>query len=912
MKIFIKTFLFISAISFFNVNLFAEKFIVSNVSEINSAMANVQAGDSIIMANGVWINSKIIFHANGNSGSPIYLLAETPGKVVLTGSSTLRIAGNYLTVEGLFFKDGYSGSGAVVEFRNSNIQSNYSRLTNCAIINYNPDDKDTDYKWISLYGTHNRVDHCFIKGKTHSGTTLVVWLDGNPNYHLIDHNYFGSRPDLGYNGGETIRVGTSDWSMYDSYTTVEYNYFEECDGEIEIISNKSCENTYRYNTFYKCAGTLTLRHGNRCQVYGNYFFGAFKANTGGVRIIGEDHKVYNNYFTQLSGSGYSSALTMVNGVENSPANRYFQVKNAIVAFNTFVDNKHTITIGAGKSSEQSLPPKNCIVANNIVKTSYSPIIIYTDQPDSLTWQSNLMFGANLGITKPDGIKIEDPKLHFVEDDLWKLQNDSPAIDSSKGNFDFISDDFDGQLRDNLPDIGSDEYSNQPIIRHPVGADSVGITWMGLINFNPRLKKVQAGTDSLLNAITSANAGDIIELVSDGGNYSNTADINISIPITIRASKNSFNRPVVTNTNQSQSSKSIFVINDGGELNLQGIELDGMSNSLKPAKYLIRTSDQPMQHLYKLIVDNCFFKNIISGAEGNFFRAYPGTIADSIKFNNSLFTNCGKEGIRLKDESGGGGKFNANYFEAANCTFWNIPQEAIYIYGGDNNPVTAGPLVIINHCTFYNCGNSNSSIINLSDVDDAQIKNSILAGSPGNNYSIWLDGSTASISYSDTINIGAFQLRRNAFVGTRLLGNEPLFTDAENDNFLLQTNSSLLGQASDWRAMGDLRWDPTITSFREQINKINPSEFLLQQNYPNPFNPTTKIRYTIPSVGMAMPSVQLKIYDVLGNGVATLLNREQSAGNYEINFNAAGLPSGVYYYTLTVNNFIQTKKMILIK
>ena len=148
-----------------NINLFAEKKFVSNVSEINSVLATIQPGDSIVMKDGVWIDSKIIFTANGNLENSIYLTAETPGKVVLTGTSTLRIAGDYLVVEGLFFKDGHSSSGAVVEFRNSGIESNYSRLTNCAIVNYNPADKNTDYKWISLYGTHNRVDHCYIQGQ---------------------------------------------------------------------------------------------------------------------------------------------------------------------------------------------------------------------------------------------------------------------------------------------------------------------------------------------------------------------------------------------------------------------------------------------------------------------------------------------------------------------------------------------------------------------------------------------------------------------------------------------------------------------------------------------------------------------------------------------------------------------------
>ncbi len=889
-----------------NSKILAKAVYVTNASEIKTALTTVQPGDSIVMADGIWIDSHIIFAANGTLDAPIYLIAETPGKVVLTGTSTLRIAGDYLTVDGLFFKNGYSSSGAVVEFRNSGTESNYSRLTNCAIVDYNPSDKNTDYKWISLYGTHNRVDHCYIKGKKHSGTTLVVWLTNHPNYHLIDHNYFGYRPELGFNGGETIRVGTSDWSMYDSYTTVEYNYFEECDGEIEIISNKSCENTYRYNSFVRCAGSLTLRHGNRCYVYGNYFDGSFKSNSGGVRIIGEDHKVFNNYFTHLSGSGYHSALSVVNGVVNSPLNRYFQVKNAIIAFNTFVDNKYTVTIGAGKSSEQSLPPKNCVIANNIIKTSYSPIVTYTDTPDSLTWEGNIIFGANLGITNPGGIKIEDPKLFFAEDSLWRIESSSPAKDSAVESFNFVTEDFDGQKRDNLPDIGADEFSLQPIIRHPIGPDSVGIDWMKLVSFNPYLKKVQAGPDSLINAINSANPGDILELTTDGGNYSNSSDINISIPLTIRAAQGLTNKPVITNNNSSNSARSVFVIQNGGSLNLNGVELDGLGNTSTPAKYLIRTSDQPMISHYKLIVDNCLLKDVNIGADGNFFRAYPETFADTIKFVKSLLTNSGKEGIRIKDESSNSGNYDVKYFEAENCTFWSIPKEAIYIYGGDSDPNTPGPNVKINHCTFNNCGNSNASIVYCKDVDNAQVINCIFSNSKNNSFSVGLDGSSASISYSDTINVGLFQLDRGAVSGTRILGVAPGYLDTANANFKLSSSSPLLGQASDWKAIGDLRWDPTITSVEKKNNII--TDFSLKQNYPNPFNPSTTIEYSIPKESY----IVLQIFDIKGSLIETLDEGMKSQGKYKKSWNPKNLASGIYFYTLRTNSQIITTKMLYLK
>ena len=102
---------------------------------------------------------------------------------------------------------------------------------------------------------------------------------------------------------------------------------------------------------------------------------------------------------------------------------------------------------------------------------------------------------------------------------------------------------------------------------------------------------------------------------------------------------------------------------------------------------------------------------------------------------------------------------------------------------------------------------------------------------------------------------------------------------------------------------------------ENINKIIPASFSLEQNYPNPFNPTTKIRYSIPaSLNSSKEGnfTQLKVYDLLGNEIITLVNKEQQPGNYEVNFNGTSLASGIYFYTIRIGSFVSTKKMVLLK
>jgi Secretion system C-terminal sorting domain len=105
------------------------------------------------------------------------------------------------------------------------------------------------------------------------------------------------------------------------------------------------------------------------------------------------------------------------------------------------------------------------------------------------------------------------------------------------------------------------------------------------------------------------------------------------------------------------------------------------------------------------------------------------------------------------------------------------------------------------------------------------------------------------------------------------------------------------------------------SVEDESTMQSPVAFNLYQNYPNPFNPSTTIKYTIPTVtlsGVEGSRVQLKVYDILGNEVATLVNEEKPAGSYEVDFDANRFSSGVYFYKLQSGSFVETKKMILLR
>jgi len=172
----------------------------------------------------------------------------------------------------------------------------------------------------------------------------------------------------------------------------------------------------------------------------------------------------------------------------------------------------------------------------------------------------------------------------------------------------------------------------------------------------------------------------------------------------------------------------------------------------------------------------------------------------------------------------------------------------------------------------------------------------------------------------TYYVGAFATSgNNLFAGTEQNG---VFLSSDNGGSWLDVNNGLTNYYVGALAIsgtylfagtsGDGVWrrplSEMITSVRETSGNELPSEYELVQNYPNPFNPSTKINYQIPELSF----ITIKVYDVLGNEITTLVNEEKPVGNYEVEFNASILPSGVYFYKLRAGNFVETKKMLLMK
>ena len=360
----------------------------------------IVAGDTIVWRKGTYADVQFSLNTKGTSSKPVVLTGEQGGEVVFTGKSSVSVTGEWIVVENLWWKDP-SKTPITVEKGSSNVV-----VSECAITGYNTSESTKDYKWVSIYGSGNTVRNCYFADKRNMGTLLVVWMEDNLiSNHTIENNYF-SRPhsiDDGANGQETIRIGTSDYSLEPANCTVRGNYFYKCSGETEIVSNKSCGNLYEANLFRASEGVLTLRHGNDCTVRGNYFLGDNASNTGGVRIIGERHLVENNYMENLRGSGYKTALCLVRGEKDAELSGYAQVRGAVVRNNTIVGCRYSMHVNYAGRDEQTEPVVESTITNNTIvckSSSDYAVYLYSSPAPSITWSGNKIYGG-----KQQGISL---------------------------------------------------------------------------------------------------------------------------------------------------------------------------------------------------------------------------------------------------------------------------------------------------------------------------------------------------------------------------------------------------------------------------------------------------------------------------------------------------------------------------
>ena len=419
--------IFLWVLAAFNPRVVADEFLLKPDMESEDLAKKISAGDEIVLTNGTWKDADLKFERlPGTERAPVVIRPQTPGSVVFTGTVNFRFSGTYVIVRDFVFRDTVGASDVVQLRTHSKRHAHNSRFTNCVFEQSPTAEVGIESRWLSVFGTHNRIDHCYFSGKRSRGTTMVVWVVEAPELHRIDHNHFGPRPELGRNGGETIRIGTSEVSEFESGCVVEDNYFHACDGEAEIVSNKSCGNTYRRNWFENCAGALTMRHGHKCLITDNVFRGHQKSGTGGVRIIGRSHRVIGNYFEGLRGDGSRASVCLMNGIPNYSLNSYAPVIQAELRDNTFVDCKVNIEMGYKAGKKQSAAPTRCVFENNAFLPVKWPVFRLHAEPVDATWNNNKHdLGSRVRDNEYINFERADLKFERSSDELLRPTAASP-------------------------------------------------------------------------------------------------------------------------------------------------------------------------------------------------------------------------------------------------------------------------------------------------------------------------------------------------------------------------------------------------------------------------------------------------------------------------------------------------------
>jgi poly(beta-D-mannuronate) lyase len=710
--------------------------IVSTLEELNKSIETAKAGDHIVMANGIWKDAEIKFQGEGTAEKPIVLRAQTDGKVFVEGVSNLEIGGKYLEVKGLFFRNGYSPTANVIAFRTSRKNvANHSKVTNCVILDFNNLERDRDNLWVQFYGKHNELSNCYIAGKTNGGPTVRVDLKGNQsirNYHKITNNHFGPRPRKGGPRGETIQLGSSFTSMSPSNTLIANNLFEECNGEVEIISSKTNFNIIKNNVFYKSEGSVVTRHGNYVQVDGNYFIGdGLNENYGGIRIINTGHWVTNNLFYNIKGKNFRSPIAIMNGIPKSPLNRYNQVTDVVVAYNTFVDSDSPWQFGVGtniaqaaflpKSEIRSARPLRTEVVNNVIYNSIgdsSPIVEH-DKADGVVFKSNVISNNGVEIANPHGLISRDLKLTDIGAGISVPISGYEDVEVYQGfDFEQIDKDLFGIERNTVNKIGA-IVNSKNVNANILDKTKYGATWYSneIKDKAPKIHRINNAKE-LVNKLKEAQSGDVLDLMD--GVYELSKSLVIDKSITLQSNGK------VEVLYKGAAKTPAMELHPYGKLTIKNIKLIGTHTQYAFASL----KEQMYNHFGLEVVDSEI-------SDFNYaLKVYKQSFAEEVTFKNAFISNC-ENGIELSEEINDKGDYNTEYLTIDNCHFDKVNQNVVDYYRGGYDESTIGGNLLVSNSTFTNCGanETNRILLNHRGIINVDISKNIFKKNPVQHVSI---------------------------------------------------------------------------------------------------------------------------------------------------------------------------------
>jgi poly(beta-D-mannuronate) lyase len=352
------------SLSFLTANVFAATSDVSSVEQLKAALERAQAGDHFVVADGSYtVDEAIKITGTGTAQQPIVIEARTVGGAEITGDANFRLEppAAYVVIKGFVFTNRSTNDKQGNMLIDAG--AHHCRVTR-NVFALKVEGRST---FLTVNGDDNEVDHNTFRDKNTEGQMLFVQGPGTDmaKRNWVHYNYFLDFHKGAPNNASGLHFGSSHRSMDPGFSIAEYNLFVRNVGENEgAICSKTTDAIYRFNTIIDST-ELSLRHGHRAQVYGN-----FMINSDGLRFFAHDHQIYSNYFENCR-----PAIAIGNGgatIPPGPLTSHQRPERVKVVYNTLVNNRANVQMSG---RENGLGSDDLVFENNIIQGGYQEVSI---------------------------------------------------------------------------------------------------------------------------------------------------------------------------------------------------------------------------------------------------------------------------------------------------------------------------------------------------------------------------------------------------------------------------------------------------------------------------------------------------------------------------------------------------------
>lgn len=430
---------------------------VATAAEFRTRAEQLQPGDELVVADGIYSDWRVRVEAQGTAETPILIRPETPGGVTFRRNSFIRIEGQHIVLKG--FRFDHCGPNVAVHL----VNASDCRVTQCQFFSCgNPISTFGHILRVDSASHRNRVDHCYFTGSKSMSLAQRISVQTEVGTHnQFDRNIFRDIYRYWVNGQENIQIGQNQRGASgaaESFVTVEYNLFDHAWGDGEIFSNKSSRNRYRYNLASHCQrSSFTLRGGDHVLFEGNVMVN----NGDGVRVMGGHHTIVNNFIADMPGFGLSFETGHEDGESNVAS------EGSLIAHNTIVDCLSGAVGAPPPGGARPHSPSRNIFRNNVFSGISGTLLDSRNMVGSVI-ERNLFHateGALVGDAGTDAV-LADPRF---EGEGWHRvpAADSPVVNAGRPLPAVTHDRWQRRRPGgNAPDIGADEIAGQ---ERPEGA-----------------------------------------------------------------------------------------------------------------------------------------------------------------------------------------------------------------------------------------------------------------------------------------------------------------------------------------------------------------------------------------------------------------------------------------------------------